>query len=251
MKPIQISIAKFVALLLVSLLGMAFCYVIGFAKGRKRRQSSGNMLNDIFESFHTSSPHHRPSDEAVGADLRAARKSPVPVLPPEKAEFLEEVAPVIPSADKEPSAVLPPQPPSRPAPPWPSTPQSGPGLSSDWLTFVSERLDELEPKDEKTASWALGVVDFIDELKEAEGEASPEEQAVSARLRASLTDYLAAFDYQLLDSDTWSPDKQRAVAVRRSPDATAPRILGKGSTGLARCGKVIRKQEVKLEQPGT
>ena len=124
-------------------------------------------------------------------------------------------------------------------------------MDSGWKDFVSERLEELrlrEGMDE--TKWALGVVDFIDELKESDAEASSKERDISAALRNEMLDVLASKGFAVVDSETWNPDLQRAVAVVRKPDATETKILGKGATGLARKGKIIRKQEVKIEMKG-
>ena len=135
--------------------------------------------------------------------------------------------------------------------PWLQPPQGGGGVSKDWSDFVRDRLDELDPSAcQDDTKWALGIVDFLDELKEADAEASAVEQTKSASLRASLLSVLSYKGYEPVDSDEWNPDKQRAVSVVRNLDAAGTRILGKGSTGLSRNGKIIRKQEVKIEMKG-
>lgn len=124
-------------------------------------------------------------------------------------------------------------------------------MDSDWKDFVSERLEELrlrEGMDE--TKWALGVVDFLDELKESDAEASSRERDISAALRNEMLDVLSSKGFAVVDSETWNPDLQRAVAVVRKPNATETKILGKGATGLSRNGKIIRKQEVKIEMKG-
>lgn len=136
-------------------------------------------------------------------------------------------------------------------PPWPTAPAVGGGISDNWAEFVRDRLGELDPTScADETKWALGVVDFLDELKEAEGEASPEERKASATLRTALLSSLDFRNFKPVDSDEWNPERQRAVAVVRKPDATGTKILGKGSTGLSRNGKIIRKQEVKISTKG-
>ncbi|MBQ9727723.1 MAG: hypothetical protein IJV65_09490 [Kiritimatiellae bacterium] len=163
-----------------------------------------------------------------------------------------------PTAPK-PAIALPPFQPNEPrigteakrSPAWPNAPQSGGGISHDWAEFVGDRLDELDPKtNADETKWALGVVDFLDELKEADAEASVAEQTTSASLRASLLALLSSKGYEPVDSDEWNPDKQRTVSVVRNPDVAGTKILGRGSTGLSRNGKIIRKQEVKIEKKG-
>ena len=152
------------------------------------------------------------------------------------------------------SQALPQDLPSRQAPvamPWPVAPEAAGNISKDWAEFVRDRLGELDPAScDNETKWALGVVDFLDELKDADAEASSEERASSASLRVALLSCLSNKGFALEDSDEWNPDKQRAVAVVRKPDATVTTILGKGSTGLSRNGKIIRKQEVKIVTKG-
>ncbi len=134
---------------------------------------------------------------------------------------------------------------------WPSPPAGREGLSAPWLEFVESRLAELSPlSNADDSKWALGIVDFIDELKESNADASSVERNESDSLCASLSAFLSSKGYSLIDDDEWNPEQQRAVAVVRKPDAGATKILGKGSTGLSRCGKIIRKQEVKVEMKG-
>lgn len=134
---------------------------------------------------------------------------------------------------------------------WPTAPKADRGISADWASFVSDRLAETAPAEfsDETA-WALRVVDFLDELKESEADASEAERAESRNLSARLKAALDAKGFEPVDSDEWEPNRQRAVAVSRKPGATGTKILGKGSTGLSRNGKIIRKQEVKIETEG-
>lgn len=135
--------------------------------------------------------------------------------------------------------------------PWPKPPVAENGISSDWTEFVHDRLSELNPAScTDETKWALGVVDFLDELAEANAEASAEERSEATKLRTSIVAILADRHFTPLDSDEWNPQTQRAVAVVRKPDAAETTILGKGSTGLSRNGKVIRKQEVKISTKG-
>lgn len=134
---------------------------------------------------------------------------------------------------------------------WPSPNVRREGVSQEWGEFVTERLEELRPQqDIYESKWALGIVDFLDELKESESEASSTERALSTSLRHELLDILSKRGFAIVDSETWNPDLQRAVAVVRKPDAIKTTILKKGSTGLSRNGKIIRKQEVKIEMKG-
>ncbi len=179
--------------------------------------------------------------------LQPTESSPKPLLEPNPQQSAEKPLPSQPQA-------LPQDLPSRLAPvamPWPVAPEAAGNISKDWAEFVRDRLGELDPAScDNETKWALGVVDFLDELKDADAEASSEERASSASLRVALQSCLSNKGFALEDSDEWNPDKQRAVAVVRKPDATVTTILGKGSTGLSRNGKIIRKQEVKIVTKG-
>lgn len=134
---------------------------------------------------------------------------------------------------------------------WPSPNVTDEGVSQEWSEFVTERLEELRPQpDTEESKWALGVVDFLDELKESESEASSTERNISASLQRELLGVLSTRGFAVVDSETWNPDLQRAVAVVRKPDVIATTILKKGATGLSKNGKIIRKQEVKIEMKG-
>lgn len=182
----------------------------------------------------------------IGFVVLRSRKKQAPYgpskqcCPPSRApDFLEDTSDVVEEQTDHPSK-------------WPTPPAGGEGISADWLEFVESRLAELSPHSNADDSkWALGIVDFLDELKESNADASPVERSESDSLCASLSEFLDAKGYSLIDMDEWSPELQRAVAVVRKPDADVTKILGKGSTGLSRYGKVIRKQEVKVEMKGS
>ena len=134
---------------------------------------------------------------------------------------------------------------------WPSPIMTGAGVSQEWSEFVTERLEELKPRqDGDESKWALGIVDFLDELKESDAEASPAERDVSTSLQHELLTVLSSRGFETIDSESWNSGLQRAVAVVRKPDVIKTTILKKGSTGLSRNGKIIRKQEVKIEMKG-
>ena len=196
---------------------------------------------------------------ATAAILRRLRKTRMPSIPPlstrgatpetHEAKKGHKPSVALPASNThgqpEPQAKLP------VSPPWPTAPAAGGGISDNWAEFIRDRLGELDPTScADETKWALGVVDFLDELKEAEGEASPEERKASATLRTALLSSLDFRNFKPVDSDEWDPERQRAVAVVRKPDATGTTILGKGSTGLSRYGKIIRKQEVKISTKG-
>ena len=206
---------------------------------RKRRQSRRLGSGESMHSLNT--PAHASLSSPPKEIPNVLHPVPEP-LNPESDEV-----PVSPVPKVEPSPILPePQPTA-----WPKAPKADNGISADWASFVSDRLAETNPAESSDETkWALGVVDFLDELKESDADASEEERTASRNLSDRLRAALAEKGFALVDSDEWNPDRQRAVAVSRKPDATGTKILGKGSTGLSLNGKIIRKQEVKIETKG-
>lgn len=134
---------------------------------------------------------------------------------------------------------------------WPSVDVANWRVSQEWRDFVSERLSELKPNMEgDETKWALDVVDFLDELSEADEEVSFAERDISKSIRRRLLEIFSSRGFALIDSNEWNPDLQRAVSVVRRSDVLTTNIIKKGSTGLSRNGKIIRKQEVKIEMKG-
>ena len=112
---------------------------------------------------------------------------------------------------------------------WPSAPSVGDGISADWLEFVAERLEELDPKTRTDETkWALAVVDFIDELRDAEKEVSEQEKAVSANFQRDLVQCLSAEGFsafRLCEHLVLRSDDLQAVNTAARPDRIMPESL--------------------------
>lgn len=130
---------------------------------------------------------------------------------------------------------------------WPKVPEEREDLSAGWKEFVRDRLFELSLYNSiEESCHALSVVDFLDELRSADIDASEEERDFSLKIQSEIKNILIENGYTVLDSTEWNPEIQRAVFVEHKPDAEDTKIIGKGASGLARRGKIIRKQEVKI-----
>jgi hypothetical protein len=96
------------------------------------------------------------------------------------------------------------------------------------------------------------VVDAVDSVS-ALLERSPSGRTRDefANIRDTLLNIVRKNNGQLIDDDTYNPERQKPIAIRQisAPAGTSPRtrIVGKGSSGLTLKGIVRRKQEVSIE----
>lgn len=126
------------------------------------------------------------------------------------------------------------------------------GVSSDMVEFFASRAEVLaRPNGPLDAKWAVDAVDFHDEITDIGkgSELTEQERALCRVIRESLAASFRLADIHMLDSDTWNPNIQRAVAVTRNASTTEPLIREKGATGLSVRGSLLRKQEVSLVMP--
>jgi hypothetical protein len=93
------------------------------------------------------------------------------------------------------------------------------------------------------------LVDRLDDLRLLRKKATPDEGRLIGRFIAALTDLLKAAGVELLHSDSWDPDIQRALAKTPTEGISKPEIASFGSTGISQHSKLIRKQEVLLAVP--
>ena len=99
-------------------------------------------------------------------------------------------------------------------------------------------------------AWILAAVDLLDEMDCLRVSASHHDSSNLHRLSDQITRYLTSIDCRLIDEDEWSPEFQRAVSVCEVlSSGDAPRIAGKGATGVITRGRLIRKQEISLKIP--
>ncbi len=120
--------------------------------------------------------------------------------------------------------------------------------SADLKGLVCSRLADMDMEQPGSEAWGLAAVDFFDELSLlAEGcEAADADVVLS--LQKALPGLLALHGCKLLDESEWNPQVQRATSIDRClSEGERPRLVRKFSSGLMVEGKLIRKQEVKLQ----
>ncbi|WP_455562832.1 hypothetical protein [Akkermansia massiliensis] len=127
------------------------------------------------------------------------------------------------------------------------------GVESENLReLVKERIADLSVDGLSIEKWALGVVDFMDEISWMSVSFTSRDSQVLQKVVEKLKELLISMDCLPVDEDCWNPERQRAVSVQKNlPKGASPHIVRKGSSGLIIKGKLIRKQEVYLETSPT
>lgn len=120
-------------------------------------------------------------------------------------------------------------------------------ISESLTVFFTERVQELRETESGSTEWAGLLADFADELQMMHASQTPQEQQVSDLFLSSIREDLSREGGELLDSDEWDPQIQRAVeVVHTGRDGEREQIDRKDSFGLRLRGKLLRKQNVKL-----
>ncbi len=115
----------------------------------------------------------------------------------------------------------------------------------DLRELVRDRADQVS---RRVVSWAMEVADALGELERLDVEDAEDAQQVK-KIVAEYRRELAALDCELLDSDTWNPELQRAVKIEQTlPPGSSPQVTQKISFGLRVQGHLVRKQEVCLNK---
>lgn len=116
--------------------------------------------------------------------------------------------------------------------------------------LLEDRLDEVDDDKADLEKQARDVALLLDEIHGLETPyAGKPDGVVLARLADDLKAELRARDCELLDSDVWNPDIQRAVRVEPTDEPLEhPIILAKQSLGVKVRGRLVRKQEVKIKK---
>lgn len=117
----------------------------------------------------------------------------------------------------------------------------------DLRGLMVDRVAEFTDVSRLDDDCALSAVDFLDELSNIESAYSEPLSFCIASMKSVIKSDLLQADYEILDSDTWTPEIQRAVKISHTlePDAF-PLIAAKRASGLRCKGRLIRKQEVEL-----
>lgn len=116
--------------------------------------------------------------------------------------------------------------------------------------LLEDRLDEVDDDKADLEKQARDVALLLDEIHGLETPyAGKPDGVVLARLADDLKAELRACDCELLDSDVWNPDIQRAVRVEPTDEPLEhPIILAKQALGVKVRGRLVRKQEVKIKK---
>lgn len=116
--------------------------------------------------------------------------------------------------------------------------------------LLEDRLDEVDDDKADLEKQALDVALLLDEIHGLETPyAGKPDGVVLARLADDLKAELRSRDCELLDSDVWNPDIQRAVRIEPTDEPLEhPIILAKQALGVKVRGRLVRKQEVKIKK---
>lgn len=121
----------------------------------------------------------------------------------------------------------------------------------EFLYGVVARIRKEEPILEIDLSFSFieEVVDRIDDLAIIKRKADSDDAAKIEQFVACLTELLRCAGIELLHSESWNPELQRALSKTPRPGILEPTIESYGSTGFTQHSKLIRKQEVMLTIP--
>lgn len=111
------------------------------------------------------------------------------------------------------------------------------------------REEKSLPGDDLKFDFIEELVDRIDDLGLIKRKASTDDAVLIKQFISALTDMLGSAGVELLHSDIWNPEIQRALSKTPTEAISEPTIDSFGSTGYSRHSLLIRKQEVTLSIP--
>lgn len=115
--------------------------------------------------------------------------------------------------------------------------------------LLLDRLEDIKAAYEHTQKWAIECIGLIDEIRVMRNAYKGNDGEVLDVINSVLRAQLEERDCEILNSDTWNPDIQRAIKIDRVlPKGSPKTIVAKYASGLKIAGSLIRKQEVVLEQ---
>jgi molecular chaperone GrpE (heat shock protein) len=119
------------------------------------------------------------------------------------------------------------------------------------MGVIVDRVSEEAPEfgDDTPLDFIEEIVDRIDDLKLLISKAAAEDASRIEQFSKQLKELLGACGVELLQSDSWNPDIQRALTKTPTEGISQPQITSFGSTGISRHSKLTRKQEVLLAVP--
>lgn len=123
--------------------------------------------------------------------------------------------------------------------------------SREFMEDIVQRIrDEGSQFDSSTPyDFVEEIVDRIDDLRLLSDKAAPYDAPDIGEFITILTDLLKDCEVELLHSESWNPEIQRALSKNPTEGISETKIMSFGSTGISRDSKLIRKQEVVLAIP--
>ena len=121
--------------------------------------------------------------------------------------------------------------------------------NEDLAALLRSRMEDFEDEDSESEK-AMILVRLLDETQILVLSASPRDTQLLARCAETARQILHSMDAEAIDCDAWTPERQRAVEVRRDlPAGSSPQIAEKVASGLILHGRIHCKQEVILRMP--
>lgn len=117
----------------------------------------------------------------------------------------------------------------------------------DLKGLMEDRVAEFIDASRHPDDCALAAVDFLDELSGIKNAYDETQSSLIVSMQSVIKGGLQKLGYEILDSDAWNPDIQRAVKISHvlEPD-DFPQIAAKRASGLRCQERLIRKQEVEI-----
>lgn len=92
--------------------------------------------------------------------------------------------------------------------------------------LIKERIADFSIEGLSIEKWALGVVDFMDEISWMSDSCSSRDVRVLRDLVKQMKALLSSMDCIPIDEDLWTQENQRAVSVKEVlPKGASPRII--------------------------
>lgn len=111
--------------------------------------------------------------------------------------------------------------------------------------LIRDRMEEVL---RRTEDWGMEVADVLGEIENLKTEPGGDTERVR-ELCIEMRRELAATGCELLDSDVWTPEIQRAIKVENAPSPGGQTsVTHKISYGLRVHGRLVRKQEVCIQK---
>lgn len=161
----------------------------------------------------------------------------------------EIAPPEAPHPTTEPKAASKPSPENHPDPTVQISNLAAAVQNADLAALLLSRMEDFEDE-ESEAEKAMILVRLLDEIQILSPSAAPQDAALLPRCAEAARQILRTMDAETVDDDAWTPERMRAIEVRRDlPAGSTPRIAEKVASGLILHGRIHCKQEVILRMP--